>query len=301
MLNLLAYAIIGIQNPVELPYMLIPRARYPFNAMQDTSPSADTDLQKLYLIDDPATSDKISPDIVAGLAHLKVIQIVRKEANGTLVAWKMNGEKLPRADYLMAIELRENFEVGELAVMAEIPAIAATPQTTKDKPSLLTTLGRRTSLLESREANTFACVKIGTPKSKFFNLKLAVRATNFIGSLGKEAGSEWSESDVTFINHGPLPDRGDNQSHVKIEQKGKTLPITYNVYTLPRVDWDAYEKDHGDAGSRSARTSSKHMGNSATHMDVSSEKPHKYWKDLGVYAAIQYQGYFGRIPAEPKS
>ncbi len=303
MVSVLAFTSLLALRQTALPLQIVPISQNQFERKQTIKESGANEKLGIYIFNDFGVSDKAYEAIVAAAPEMRIVKLIRKEADGQYTQWAPDGRKIVD-EAQVTLGKGETFEPGDTAIVFEMPTMGVPPESSSDKPLLtFSIVGGRASVAGAKGKLRFT-QKLPATTAKFADIRVSARVTQFVGSFKKDPGTTATIEDVNFKVLHLMPEAKDKRDHLEIAQSG--IPNVGSFLLYPTVDWDALAKDGVQIRNRNAQGSMRVIREANqtpdpddTHLDVSSVRPFKYWSGINVYRNSNISGYLGHVAMQP--
>lgn len=303
MLSALAFAL-TLTTAEDMKMQIVPMSQNPFDRKQTILECSANDPYGIFILNDLGVSDKALEAVVNNPTSIQMVKLIRKEANGSLIAWLPSGKPTTINPEDIGQPNIEKMQDGEVFAILDSPFANFIQQMSLGKPAVQCTVAVNRLVRFVQGGNFQTLESLGTPTAKFGNIKFGCRITQAFESIPVTPGASKTIENVTLKIIGPIDDQKDKKDHLEIVQVG--LPNLGSFGFNVVYDWDAYKKDNNPTNQRLASSSAKPIRKAGEkldpndmHFDVSSSVPVKYWKSISVFRSSSVQGYFGRIALAP--
>lgn len=305
MVSVFAFASLLTLRQTALPLQIVPISQNPFERKETIKESGMNEKLGFYVFNDFGVSDKAYEALVKAAPDMRIVKLIRKEADSRVIQWGPDGRKIVDEDQV-TLGKGESFEPGDTAIVFEIPTTGIAPESSSDKPLLtFSIVGGRASVVGVNGKLRFT-QKLPATTAKFADIRVSARVTQFVGSFNKEPGTTATIEDVNFKVLNLMPEAKDKRDHLEIIQSG--VPNIGSFLLYPTLDWETLAKDGVTVRNRNAQGSMRVIREAnqtpdpdSTHLDVSAARPFKYWNKINVYRNSNISGYLGHIAMQPQN
>ncbi len=306
MISLLALAVAPFAQGV-LPIQFVPKSQFAFERKDTILESSSGQTAALVLVNDENVSNEILEAVTKHPDFVRIVELVRKEAAGTLTFWNPTGKVVNDNQIAIPTAEADNMEPGEVSLIVEMPQAAGIPKSASDKPTISCSFAGAKSGrgITTADRKYYSLSKIGIPKFAFSNLRVSIQSRSFAGSFDAAPGTTKTISDVGFKVVGPTVSIDDKLEHFQVMEAG--FVGMDNLAMVGLFDWDRIEKEVAPVRNRNEVVQGKLIkkGTEAPdpkemYFDFSTRRPVKYLTSFAVIRSSSIQGFFQHIATQPR-
>ena len=262
--------------------------------------SPQNEIQGLFIIKDSKLTPAVLDKAATYFKDLRPEFVVRKEANGTLTAWNLNGTPRVLKSEDVSNEVARDLSVGEpvlkVSRQAEIRNKEFYDHHFMVQGSIYTEMGTSTNTVT-------AWCRLGKPHSNFVNVFMKDEVRLNLGTLDLKEGTKSTLDGISFEINAIDQIKGYTKKLVFISQQKEDPRGEYGFEMT--IDKDRFKADHPNVNIREhtafeGQSSSEFPGNIFRQFRVGSNRPDEYWKNISVYRTSTVHAYFGHVPTSPR-
>jgi hypothetical protein len=250
-------------------------------------------------------NSKLSTEVVDKAAnYLKGLQpefVVRKELNGSLTAWNMNGTPRALKEGDVSDDIAKSLYAGEPVLKVSRSAEVRNREYYNHHFMIQ---GEIYTEMREKTDTVIAWFHLGKPHSNFVNVQLRDDVRLDLGSLDIKEGTKSTIDGISFEVNAIDQIKGFTKKVVFISQ-GKEDPQGDYGFEIG-IDSARFKADHPNVEARSytsfgSESTSDLPGKVYRQFRVGSNRPDEYWKQLNIYRTSTVHGYFGHVATAPYS